>query len=61
MTDSWVNIGRCSCTDTCARWVINEDGSGGFFAPYVPEDTNECKKLHHFLGKDIKPTIKKNA
>jgi len=58
MNDSWVNIGRCSCADTCERWVINEDRSGGFFAPYVPENTNECKKLT-VLGKDIKPTIRK--
>lgn len=65
MTDipSWVSIGYCDCKDTCSRWVINDDDSGGWFCPDVPETQesgmNNCKKLHHFLGKNIQPTIVK--
>jgi len=56
---SWFLIGYCDCKETCNRWGIYEDGSGGYFCPYVPEqiesDTNKCKKLSIF-GKDIQPT-----
>jgi hypothetical protein len=59
-------IGYCDCEKTCLRWRSYEDGSAGWFCPYVPENvesgTNNCKKLHHILGKDIQPTIiKKDA
>ena len=64
MTDaqsSWINIGFCDCEEYCPRWGIREDGTSGFFTPYVPEnvesDTNKCKKLCHLRGKNIKPTV----
>ena len=57
---SSINISYCDCEDTCSRWGIFTDGSGGYFAPYVPEnisdDSNKCKKLNQFLGKNISPT-----
>lgn len=62
---TWFNIGYCECETTCERWGINEDGSGGYFCPYVPENiesgANKCKKLSSVLGKNIKPTIIKTV
>lgn len=52
-------IEYCECSDVCQRWGIYDDGSGGFFCPYVPGSKNTCKKLSDELGKDIKP-LKQN-
>lgn len=52
-------IGFCKCETICERWGIFNDGSGGYFTPYAPNDINnenKCKKLTNF-GKDIKPQI----
>ena len=27
----------CSCTDTCSRWGQAEDGSYGYYCPYLPQ------------------------
>lgn len=62
---SEISIEYCDCKEICSRWGLYDDGSGGWFCPYVPKnvetDTNKCKKLHHLLGKDIQPTFVKKG
>lgn len=47
---------ECDCVDKCFLWNINDDGSGGYFCPYIPGNEEfKCKKT---LGIKMNPTIR---
>jgi len=47
---------HCDCVNICSRWGLYDDGSGGWFCPYIPDSNNVCKKTID-SGKDIQPSI----
>jgi hypothetical protein len=50
------NLNHCNCSTICSRWGLYNDGSGGWFCPYIPNYDSVCKKTTD-SGKDMQPTI----
>jgi len=47
----------CDCKETCVRWGVLADGSGGYFCPYIPGGTEtKCRKTADKIGEHLTPT-----